>query len=73
MSLIITLNNMNIINEILTISEASKIWEKEVSTLRRNFNSNVSFKLGIDCRKSGSTWLVTRKAMLRVYGEPKTE
>ncbi|MCF0163165.1 MAG: hypothetical protein HUJ88_11400 [Fusobacterium necrophorum] len=59
------------INEILTIAEASKLWNKEVSTLRRNFMANASFKLGVDCRKSGSTWLVTKEAMIRVYGEPK--
>lgn len=57
-----------IINEILTISEASEIWKKEVSTLRRNFIKNVSFRQGIDCRKSGATWLVTKHAMERVYG-----
>ena len=59
------------INEVLTISEASKIWDKEVSTLRRNFMNNVSFKINVDCRKSGAIWLVTREAMIRVYGEPK--
>lgn len=59
------------INEVLTISEASQLWGKEVSTLRRNFMNNVSFKTGVDCRKSGSTWLVTKEAMKRVYGEPK--
>lgn len=61
------------INEVLTISEASKTWGKAVSTLRRNFDANASFKKGIDCRKSGAMWLVTREAMIRVYGEPKTE
>lgn len=60
---------MSCINDILTISEASKICGKEVSTLRRNFINNVSFKLGIDCRKSGSTWLVTKESIQRVYGE----
>ena len=59
-----------IINEVLTLTEASLLWNKEVSTLRRNFVNNVSFKLGVDCRKSGSTWLVTKASMLRVYGEP---
>ena len=59
------------INEVLTIAEASSIWNKDVSTLRRNFMTNASFKLGIDCRKSGSTWLVTKEAMERVYGDAK--
>jgi len=63
----------NMINEVLTISEASELWNKDVSTLRRNFTNNVSFKLGIDCRKSCSTWLVTKEAMKRVYGEPRCE
>lgn len=61
------------INEVLTIAEASKIWRKEVSTLRRVFMNNVSFKQGKDCRKSEGTWLVTREAMERVYGKNKNE
>lgn len=64
---------LNKINEVLTIAEASSAWNKEVSTLRRNFTANASFKLGIDCRKSGSTWLVTKDAMERVYGKPENQ
>lgn len=61
------------INEVLTISEASKMWNKEVSTLRRNFTKGISFERGVDCRKSGNTWLVTRKSMIRTYGELKSK
>lgn len=57
------------VNQVLTISEASEIWGKEVSTLRRVFANDKSFKAGIDVRKSGKTWLVTRSAMERVYGK----
>lgn len=56
------------INEVLTITEASKIWGKEVSTLRRVIK-NGKFTEGIDYRKSGSTWLITKSAMERVYGK----
>lgn len=62
-----------LINDVLTITEAGSLWNKGVSTLRRNFMANASFKLNVDCRKSASTWLVTKEAMLRVYGEPKNE
>ncbi|WP_197541406.1 helix-turn-helix domain-containing protein [Clostridium botulinum] len=55
--------------EILTITEASELWNKEVSTLRRNFAKGTQFKLNVDVRKSGATWLVTREAMTRIYGE----
>lgn len=61
------------IKDTLTITEASQIWNKEVSTLRRNFTKGISFKIGVDCRKSGNTWLVTRESMIRVYCEPKSE
>ena len=58
----------NTINEILTISEASDIWDKEVSTLRRVIK-NSKFTEGVDYRKSGNTWLITKSAMERVYGK----
>ncbi|WP_018249859.1 helix-turn-helix domain-containing protein [Orenia marismortui] len=60
---------MNIIDEVLTISEAAEKYNKSTSTLRRNFDRGVSFKHGVDIRKSGSTWLVTKAAMEREYGE----
>ncbi len=56
------------INEVLTIKEAADLWGKEVSTLRRVIQGN-KFIEGADYRKSGSTWLITREAMERVYGK----
>lgn len=54
--------------DVLTIAEAAELWNKEVSTLRRNFAKGTQFKIDEDIRKSGNTWLVTRKSMERVYG-----
>lgn len=51
----------------MCIHEIVYIRNKEVSTFRRNFNANVSFKLDIDCSKSGSTWLVAKESMTRAY------
>lgn len=58
------------INNVLTISEASKKWRKDTSTLRRVFDTGKKFENGIDCRKSEGTWLVRKRAMLREYGDP---
>jgi len=54
------------INEILTASEVDKLWRKSPNTtrsycLRGYFQS-------FEARKSGGTWLVTRKAARRVFG-----
>jgi len=51
----------------LTISEAAEIADRAVSTLRRNFERGKSFERGVDCRKAGGTWLVTREAIEREY------
>lgn len=60
---------MNIIDQVLTIAEASKMYDKDTSTLRRNFDRGVSFKHGVDVRKAGRVWLVTKSAMEREYGD----
>lgn len=59
------------INEILTFTEASNLWKLGDGTLRHaaargNFMND-------EIRKSGSTWLVTRDAMIRLYGELKED
>lgn len=59
----------NTINKVLTITEAAETWNKSVSTLRRVIHGG-KFKEGIDFRKSGSTWIITKESMLRVYGIP---
>ena len=67
---------MNPLYEVLTISEASKLWGLASSTLRWAIRRG---KFKVDClnplddevRKDGREWLLLRSAMIRVYGEPK--
>lgn len=62
----------NLIQEVLTIREASEIWGKEVSSLRRVLKGG-KFTEGIDYRKSGNTWIITKGSLFKIYGEPKKE
>ncbi|GMA65631.1 helix-turn-helix domain-containing protein (plasmid) [Alicyclobacillus fastidiosus] len=59
------------LHEVLTITEAAKMWDKGVSTLRHRMLDERFPKDGY--RKSGATVLVTRSAMTEVYGPPKVE
>lgn len=62
----------NIINEVMTFAEATKKWGLGDSTLRMAINRKNLVK-GIDYRKSGSAWIITKDAMYREYGEPKNK
>lgn len=53
---------------IYNITEASLLWGKQQSTIRKAIKSN-KFIEGIEYRKSGRIVLITRKAMERVYGK----
>lgn len=55
------------IDNILTVKEAEKIWGLNDS-LRNSIRRGV-FAEGTEIRKSCGTWLITREAMIRVYGE----
>ena len=57
------------LEQVLTFAEATKHWGLGHSTLREAAKYN-RFLPG-EIRKSGGTWLVTEKAMRRLYGEPK--
>ena len=52
------------------LSEAARLWGKEDSTLRRAILGG-KLEDGVDCKKFGKQWVVTKAAMLREYGEPK--
>jgi hypothetical protein len=58
------------LSDVMTVTEAAAEWGFDPSTLRYaciggKFSTN-------EARKSGGTWLITRQAMKRVYGEPST-
>lgn len=60
----------NPLDEVMAFSEASEIWGLGESTLRSTVRTD-KLQEGIDYRKSGKVWLITKDAMMRVYGEPK--
>lgn len=56
-------------DEVMTFKEASEKWNVSTSNLRNNVR-NGRFE-DDEVRKSGEVWLVTERAMKRLYGEPK--
>ena len=60
----------NDLYKVYTTTEAAIMWGKDESTVRKAI-ANGKFERGIDYRKAGRITLITRNAMLRVYGEPK--
>lgn len=62
-------NNKDIaLYDIMTFKEASQRWGISDSTLRMLVRTN-KLKEGVDYRKSGNTWLITRSAVVNIYGE----
>ena len=55
------------IKDVMTFKEASEIWGLGDSTLRSTIRTN-KLTEGIDYWKSGAVWLITKKAMIKVYG-----
>ncbi|WP_288842646.1 helix-turn-helix domain-containing protein [uncultured Megasphaera sp.] len=63
---------MNVLYEVLTLKEAAELWHVSVDTLKQKCIGRVKGDLAFtkeECRQSGKTWLVTRKSMVRLYGE----
>lgn len=61
--------------DVLTVAEAAQIYGLDTSTLRRACTGQKGYRpifTSEECRQSGKTWLITRDAMNRVYGN-KTE
>ena len=58
------------LEDILTFTEASTLWSINDSTLRKLVLTDKIIE-GIDYRKSGSVWLITRITMVKIYGELK--
>lgn len=56
----------NILEEVMTLKEASEVYNKADNTLRINIKQG-KFNEGIDCRKSGGTWLILKSALDREY------
>lgn len=64
------MDKANPLDEVMAFSEASEIWGLGESTLRSAVKTDRLVD-GVDYRKSGKVWIITKAAMLRTYGEPK--
>lgn len=60
------------INEVMTVKEASEQWGLTEGAIRNSIKVK-KFIPGLDYRKAGRITLITKGAMTRVYGEPKSE
>ena len=59
---------MGNIKEIMTFKEAAERWGISGAALRF-VTTTKRLTEGIDYRKSGGTWLISRKAMEKLYGK----
>ncbi|MCC0648452.1 hypothetical protein KGF50_09260 [Clostridioides sp. ZZV15-6598] len=55
--------------KVFTFKEATSIWGLGESTLRSVVRQNNLIE-GVHYRKSGSNWLITEEAMIKLYGKP---
>lgn len=58
------------INDVMTFKEAAEKWNKKDNTLRMMVRTDRLIE-GVDYRKSGNTWIITRNAMEKLYGKEK--
>lgn len=58
------------VNEIMTVSEAAEKWGITEGAIRASIKSR-KFILGVDFRKAGRITLITKDAMVKLYGELK--
>lgn len=67
---------MSIINDVFTISEASKLWQLDQKTLLCACKGQKGYPprfTSDECRQSARHWLITRAGMIRLYGVPKVD
>lgn len=67
------LKNINSLDEVITAKEACILWGLNHTTVTKLITTTNKLVEGIDYRKSGGTWLITKSAMFKIYGELKTE
>lgn len=60
----------SVLKEVFTFKEASEKWGLGESTLRSTVKTD-RLTEGIDYKKSGKVWIITKEAMIREYGNPK--
>lgn len=66
------MENLKIIEEVMTTAEAAERWSIPVVTIKQACSGQRGYPprfTSEECRKSGHIWLVTRAGMERVYGK----
>lgn len=61
-------DSYNKFDGLISLKDASILFEKDESTLRRNI-SNGKFDIGKDCKKFGKQWVFDIKALEREYNK----
>ncbi len=54
---------------LMSFADASELWGLSESTLRKAISYG-KIAAGVDARKYGKQWIITKDAMFREYGEP---
>lgn len=62
----------NIFDMIMSFGDAAKRWGLDDSTLRRAVMTG-RLKEGIEVKKYGKQWVITKEAMYSHYGEPPSD
>lgn len=53
-------------NNLLSLKEASELYNREESTLRRAIENGL-LQEGVDCKKFGKQWVILKSSMDRIY------
>ena len=64
----------NVLNEVLTASEAAQLWNLAPITVRQactGYAKAAARFTATEARKSGKTWLISVEGMKRVFGDMK--
>ena len=69
-------NNGELVNtpfdNLISFKDATDLWGLNESTLRKNISYG-RLNEGTDVMKFGKQWIITKEAMIRLYGKVKTE
>lgn len=64
------------LNKVMTNKEAAERWQIHPDTITKACAGQKNYPPRLkksECNKSGGTWLVTYKGMVRIFGEPPKE
>ena len=62
----------NIFDDLLSFADAARLWNLHDSTLRKAV-ANGELIDGIDVKKFGKQWIITKQAMIEHFGEQPLE